>query len=122
MDENIKVGDYIRIKSLDWYNYNADEYGNIRNDSYDIIFDINKKLYCNYICKVLDVKENILTVLPNKDNYDKVQPIIYLNTLVVDKIQTDEYNKLIYEELYNANILHMGIYNLLKKLTYNEKP
>ena len=54
-DLKYKVGDKVRIKSIDWYNENKDAYGHItfcREDEEDVIFDTLHSEYCGEILTI----------------------------------------------------------------------
>ena len=52
-----KVGDKVRIKSLDWYNENKDEAGNIRYKKDGLAYPIFFSKYMSYFCgKTLTIK------------------------------------------------------------------
>ena len=53
-----KVGDKVRIKSLDWYNKKKDIYGHIifyREDEEDVIFDTMHSEYCGEILTIIAI-------------------------------------------------------------------
>ena len=54
-----KVGDKVRIKSLDWYNENKNEYGNVKCHLYE--FSATMRQYCGTIRTIRRV-----------DNFDKM--------------------------------------------------
>lgn len=52
-----KIGDKVRIKSLDWYNENKDEYSNIRYKRDDSVYPIFFSKYMSNFCgKILTIK------------------------------------------------------------------
>ena len=51
-----KVGDKVKIKSLDWYNDNRDYYGNVECGFYYFIEEMTK--YCGKILTIGDVYRN----------------------------------------------------------------
>ena len=50
-----KVGDKVRIKSIDWYNENKNKYGNI-NCGY-VPFTSDMSIYCGEVLTICDIKE-----------------------------------------------------------------
>ena len=50
-----KVGDKVRIKSIDWYNENKNKYGNI-NCGY-MPFTSDMSIYCGAVLTICDIKE-----------------------------------------------------------------
>ena len=52
-----KVGDKVRIKDLDWYNKNKDEYGNIELSTHFFISEMSE--FCGKIVTIKDVFEDI---------------------------------------------------------------
>lgn len=52
-----KVGDKVKIKSLDWYNDNRDYYGNVECGFYYFIEEMTK--YCGKILTIDDVYHNV---------------------------------------------------------------
>ena len=50
-----KVGDKVRIKSIDWYNENKDEYGNIDCGDYLMIFE--KSQFCGKIVTISSISD-----------------------------------------------------------------
>lgn len=62
-----KVGDKVRIKSLDWYNENKDEFGVVDiND--DFAFYADRSKYCGKVFTISKVFDN--SYLVNEDNGD----------------------------------------------------
>ena len=62
-----KVGDKVRIKSLDWYNKNKDEYGNI-DISHDFTFYADRSKYCGKVFTIDVVFNDCYTV--KEDNHE----------------------------------------------------
>jgi hypothetical protein len=50
-----KVGDKVRIKSLDWYNENKDEYGVVLLENGQYLFFENDTIWCGKIITIVDV-------------------------------------------------------------------
>ena len=50
-----KVGDSVRIKSINWYNENKNKYGNI-NCGY-LLFTSEMSIYCGAVLTICDIKE-----------------------------------------------------------------
>ena len=59
-----KVGDKVRIKSLDWYNANKDEFGEVRYEEY--IFVKSMVSYCDSILTIETKTEDYYQVKENK--------------------------------------------------------
>lgn len=59
--------DKVRIKSLDWYNENKDEYGNI-DVSHDFTFYADRSKYCGRVFTIDVVFDNCYTV--KEDNHE----------------------------------------------------
>lgn len=55
-----KVGDKVKIKSLDWYNDNKDYYGNVECGFYYFIEEMTK--YCGKILTIGEVYRNVYEV------------------------------------------------------------
>lgn len=64
---NYKVGDKVRIKSIDWYNQNKDEDGNI-DVSHDFTFYADRSKYCGKVFTIDEVFDNCYTV--KEDNHE----------------------------------------------------
>ena len=62
-----EVGDKVRIKSLDWYNKNKDEDGNI-DISHDFTFYADRSKYCGKVFTIDVVFDNCYTV--KEDNHE----------------------------------------------------
>ena len=62
-----KVGDKVRIKSIDWYNKNKDEYGNI-DISHDFTFYADRSKHCGKVFTIDVVFDNCYTV--KEDNHE----------------------------------------------------
>jgi len=58
MESKYKVGDKVRIKSLDWYNSNKDEDGEIGLHSDEYLFLEVMSEYCGKECEVSHVYSN----------------------------------------------------------------
>ena len=61
-----KVGDRVRIKSLDWYNENKDELGNI--DCGDALMTTEKSQFCGKIVTISNISDVIDAYKIEKDN------------------------------------------------------
>lgn len=66
METKFKEGDVVRIKSLDWYNKNKDEDGNISVTGYDCSFTKVLSELCGK-CFVIDKVENIRSIIRLND-------------------------------------------------------
>ena len=57
MIEKYKIGDRVRVKSLDWYMSNKDECGNIAIEGYDIKIGFTRIMatYCGKVMTIVDV-------------------------------------------------------------------
>lgn len=53
-----KVGDKVRIKSIDWYNENKDKYGNVNDGKEGNIFISEMLQYCGKIATIIEIKYN----------------------------------------------------------------
>ena len=62
-----KVNDRVRIKSIDWYNENKDEYGNI-DINHDFTFYADRSKYCGKVFTIDEVFDNCYTV--KEDNHE----------------------------------------------------
>ena len=63
-----KVGDCVRVKSLDWYNANKDEDGNIDiND--DFTFYADRSRYCGKVFTISEVFDNCYGVKEDNNEY-----------------------------------------------------
>lgn len=62
------VGDCVRIKSLDWYNKNKDEYGNI-DINHDFTFYADRSRYCGKVFTIVEVFDNCYTVKEDNNEY-----------------------------------------------------
>ena len=60
---NYKVGDKVRIKSLDWYNENKTTYGNVLFDN--AVFVKEQSLYCGCVLTIRLVTNNSYHVIEN---------------------------------------------------------
>ena len=63
-----KVGDRVRIKSLDWYNENKDEYGNI-DINHDFTFYADRRKYCGKVVTISEVFDIGYSVKEDNDEY-----------------------------------------------------
>ena len=59
-----KVGDKVRIKSLDWYNANKNE--NLYIDCGDICFGLLNKPFCGEVLTIKEIEEHYYTVEENE--------------------------------------------------------
>lgn len=62
-----KVGDKVKIKSLDWYNANKDYYGNVVCGFYYFIEEMSK--YCGKILTIGKIYRNDRYVLQEDENF-----------------------------------------------------
>ena len=62
------VGDLVRIKSLDWYNENKDEDGNI-DINCDFTFYADRSRYCGKIFTIIEVFDNSYGVKEDNNEY-----------------------------------------------------
>ena len=70
-----KVGDRVRIKSLNWYNENKDEYGNFDiND--DFTFYANRSKYCGKVFTITGVFDKCYTVKEDNNEYYWIDEMI----------------------------------------------
>lgn len=96
-----KVGDKVRIKSLDWYNENKDEYGNI-DISHDFTFYADRSKYCGKVFTIDVVFDNCYTVKEDNHEYywaDKMIEGLVEEEMSLDKagqITDFEYEGLVY--------------------------
>lgn len=63
-----KVGDKVRIKSIDWYNENKDENGNIDINE-DFIFYADRSKYCGKVFTISEVFDNSYFVKEDNGDY-----------------------------------------------------
>ena len=70
-----KVGDRVRINSLDWYNENKDEYGNIDINS-DFTFYADRSKYCGKVFTIAEVFDNCYTVKEDNNEYYWIDEMI----------------------------------------------
>lgn len=63
-----QVGDRVRIKSIDWYNENKDEYGDI-DISYDFTFYADRSKYCGKVFTIVKVFDNCYAVKEDNNEY-----------------------------------------------------
>lgn len=63
-----EVGDRVRIKSIDWYNANKDEYGNI-DINYDFTFYADRSKYCGKVFTITEVFDNCYCVKEDNNEY-----------------------------------------------------
>ena len=61
-----KAGDRVRIKSLDWYNENKDELGNM--DCGDALMTTEKSQFCNKIVTISNVSDVVDGYKIEEDN------------------------------------------------------
>ena len=81
-----KVGDKVRINSLDWYNKNKDEYGNI-DISHDFTFYADRSKHCGKVFTIDVVFDNCYTV--KEDNHE-----YYWSDEMIDGLVQDDNNHL----------------------------
>lgn len=62
------VGDRVRIKSLDWYNKNKDEDGNI-DINHDFTFYADRSRYCGKVFTIVEVFDNCYAVKEDNNEY-----------------------------------------------------
>ena len=90
-----KVGSKVRIKSLDWYNENKDEYGNI--DCGNVVFLKSMQRFCGRIVTIIDVNEvqNIYTTVLKKDYLsieNHAAEVMQLNGEMIEGLAEEETN------------------------------
>ena len=61
-----KVGDKVLIKSLDWYNENKDEDGNI-DINCEFTFYVDRSKYCGKIFTIIEIFDNSYDVKEDND-------------------------------------------------------
>lgn len=81
-----KVGDRVRIKSIDWYNENKDEHGDI-DISHDFTFYADRSKYCGRVFTIDEVFDNCYTV--KEDNHE-----YYWADEMIEGLVQDENNHL----------------------------
>lgn len=70
-----KIGDKVKVKSLDWYNKNKDEYGDVTNVKCHFVSDM--KVYCGKSAIIIWIgKEHFnpcyrINIDPHKYNWSK---------------------------------------------------
>lgn len=62
-----KIGDKVRIKSIDWYNKNKDEYGYVR--CIDILFTLEHSKYCGKVMTISHVRADHYTMVEDLEGY-----------------------------------------------------
>ena len=62
------VGDRVRVKSLDWYNENKDEYGNI-DINCDFTFYADRSKYSGKVLTISEVFDNCYGVIEDNNEY-----------------------------------------------------
>ena len=68
MEQKYKIGDRVRFKSLDWYNENKDEYGNI-DINHDFTFYADRRKYCGKVVTISEVFDIGYSVKEDNDEY-----------------------------------------------------
>ena len=63
-----KVGDKVRVNSIDWYNKNKDEYGDI-DISHDFTFYADRSKYCGRVFTISEVFDNSYFVKEDNNEY-----------------------------------------------------
>ena len=65
-----KPGDKVRIKSIDWYNENKDEYGEVcvYGDSYAIFIQVMSK-FCGQTVTISEVVDDLYGILEDDGDY-----------------------------------------------------
>ena len=69
------VGDRVQIKSLDWYNENKDEYGNIDINDY-FTFYADRSKYCGKVFTIAEVFDDCYTVKEDNNEYFWIDEMI----------------------------------------------
>ena len=95
MEQKYKIGDRVRIKSLDWYNENKDEYGDI--DCGNVVFLKSMQRFCGRIVTIIDVNEvqNIYITVLKKDYLsieNHAAEVIQLNGEMIEGLVEEENN------------------------------
>ena len=70
-----KVGDKVRIKSLDWYNENKDDFGNIDINE-DFTFYADRSRYCGKVFTISEVFDNCYSVKEDNNEYYWIDEMI----------------------------------------------
>ena len=76
------IGDKVRINSLDWYNENKDEFGNIDINE-DFTFYADRSKYCGKVFTISEVFDN--SYLVKEDNHEYYWSDEMIEGLVKDK-------------------------------------
>ena len=79
------VGDKVLIKSLDWYNANKDEDGNIDID-YDFTFYASRSKYCGNVFTISEVFNNCYGV---KDDNNKYNEYYWTDEMIECKVEEE---------------------------------
>lgn len=117
-----KVGDKVKIKSLDWYNENRDYYGNIECGFYYFIEEMKK--YCGEILTIGKIYKNKY-VLQEDENFawtdDMFDSNIEKPQMVSLKTICEYLDKELYTSYDSLGIVHTVSKNAVSKKDFIEK-
>jgi hypothetical protein len=82
-----KVSDRVRIKSIDWYNQNKDEDGNI-DINHDFTFYADRSRYCGKVFTIVEVFDNCYAV--KEDNHEYYWADEMIEGLVEEETTSDK--------------------------------
>ena len=127
-----KVGDRVRINSIDWYNANKDEYGNI-DINYDFTFYADRSKYCGKIFTITEVFDNCYSVKEDNHEYywidEMIEGLVEEETKPKDMGEVSDgyhtFNELYeYRMLYNAALFNefakQGLYDVHKSRKHSD--
>ena len=129
-----KEGDRVRIKSLDWYNQNKDEDGNI-DINHDFTFYADRSRYCGKVFTIVEVFDNCYAV--KEDNHEYYWADEMIEGLVEEEETKQKdmgevsdgyhtFNELYeYRMLYNAALFNefakQGLYDVHKSRKHSDR-
>lgn len=91
-----KIGDRVKIKSLDWYNENKDILGNI--ECGDAIMNIKTSQFCGKIVTISSISDVTYIYKIQEDNGQYFWTDEMIEGLAEETSQEDEFNKM-YQEM-----------------------
>ena len=127
-----KVGDKVRIKSIDWYNENKDEHGNV-DINCDFIFYAGRSKHCGKVFTIDMVFNNCYSVKEDNHEYywadEMIEGIVEEETKQKDMGEVSDgyhtFNELYeYRMLYNAALFNefakQGLYDVHKSRKHSD--
>ena len=126
-----KVGDKVRIKSIDWYNENKDKDGNINLSTH--IFIQEMSLFCGFISTIRDVFEdmdgNVIYYMEEMDFYwteEMIEELVeeennHLIETVIDTVrESNDRYRIVIDSRFDIEVDEGEYYAVRRKKKYHE--